>query len=82
MSGCWPIFVRAPTYHDGIKLRVSIDRRPSPYVASTFRRGLGPREVLLLRIHEGPNLIDLDAPARQVLENPVLIPRGSLAGLD
>src|SRR5262249_37245875 len=38
--------------------------------------------VSLFGANESPNLIDLDALTSQVVENPVLVPGGCLAGID
>ena len=38
-------------------------------------------ETLSLRVHEGPNLIDLDTLTGEVLENAVLVGVGRVAGV-
>ena len=48
------------------QLGVGVDRSPRPDVASLRRSGLGPRDVLLLAMDEGPDFIDLHPLARQV----------------
>lgn len=56
------VFGVSPAYkvgHD--QLAVGVQSCPCPSVSSTFRGGLGSRDVLLLRIGECPNFITLDA---------------------
>ena len=45
------------------ELRVRVHRDPRPHVAGLRRRGLRLRDVLLLRVDDAPDLVDLDAPA-------------------
>ena len=48
--------------------RISVDCRPGPHVASVGGRCLGSRHVLLLRINERPDFIDLNATAIEIAE--------------
>jgi hypothetical protein len=65
--------------HD--RLGVGIDSRPSPCVASAFRGGLGHLDVLLLRVGERPDFINLNALAGQIAKGFVLIGRANCASV-
>lgn len=56
----------------GNQLRVRVNGGPSPNVTPAFARVI-VAEVLLFAANEGPNLIALDALAREVAESAVLI---------
>jgi hypothetical protein len=64
------------------QFRVGIDRGPGPHVASIRRGFFGARDVLLLRVDECPDFIDLNALAGEVPKHAVLIPSGGLAGIN
>ena len=66
----------------GHELGVGIDRRPGPGIARTVRRSLRRRDVLLFRIGEAPNFIDLDALGREIAYMLIVIGRARLAGID
>src|SRR5436305_326666 len=57
----------------GHQLRIGVNRREGPHVAVTGRPFELLRNVLLLRVTEGPNLIDLQHLAGESLENAVLV---------
>jgi hypothetical protein len=58
------ILAIAPTHQpERHKLGIGAEGRPGPRVTSTIWRSLGGWHVLGLRIGEGPDFINLDAPA-------------------
>ena len=64
------------------EFRVGADRNPSPHVARRLRRGLGEHDLALLGVDEAPNLVELDALARQIAEGLVLIGQTGFASID
>ena len=52
------------------ELGVRVNRHPRPHVASFGGRGVGAGNVLGLRVDEAPSLVNLNAPARQVVARP------------
>ena len=73
---------RPPTNHDGNELRIRIDRSPCPHVASIGRCGLSVRYVLLFRVDEIPNLIDLNSLASEITKDAILIPSAGATGIN
>ena len=63
------------------ELRVGFDRSPSPNVASAFRRGLRSAHVLLLRVYERPDFIDLNALGRHVANVRIMVGHTGAAGI-
>src|SRR5581483_8151820 len=61
-----------PDHPRADELRVGIERGPRPYVAVAEHALLVLRHVALFRITETPNLIALDALAREIAESLVL----------
>ena len=56
---------------------VGVDRRPGPGIARAFGGGLRRRDILLFRIGEAPNFIDLDAPGREAAHMLVMVGRST-----
>src|SRR6266849_3924399 len=73
---------RPPTNHDGMIL-VSASIAVHVHTSPAFcRGGLCGRHVLLLRVDEIPDFIDLKALAGQIAKHTVLIPRSGLSGIN
>jgi hypothetical protein len=64
------------------QLRVRVDGDPRPHVAVVHVAALVGRHVLLLAADERPNLVALDALARQVAHHAVLMDRADGAEID
>src|SRR5207247_2212595 len=73
---------RLPTNHDRINLVSAIDYGPCPCSAGIRRGLLGGRDVLLLLLDERPNLVDLDALARQIAKDAIVIPSTDVASIN
>ena len=63
----------------GDKFRIGVHRNPCPNVASTFRRGLRRRDVLLLRVNESPRLIDLYALGGEIANVLIVVGHADVA---
>jgi hypothetical protein len=64
------------------QLGIGVRRNPKPRIALFASGPLHGIGVLVLRPHEAPNLIYLNALAIEIAQNSILIPGAGLTGID